>query len=212
MKKIVLFVIALLCFVNTCFAQAVLVGEFTIRPTGGRAGEQRRAVFATNTGEADKLLITVGVSTDPLASIHFNSDKIDEITQFLHQVKERFAEWKDVARRNRITSLRREMDFLSPPITVGWTDNLGRRWRAYNQELYPVFVVVDRRTMAVVVRKTVVASENEHITQSINWMFFNEREINDLIQILDANRIRTAVEADRRSRTDREGLIDELFR
>jgi len=216
--------------VNAGFAErvSVQVGEYS-------AGRSVRVSASYSEGNFTNLSITIeaeprrilrdGGRTRVFSSTIFVSRDIESFRDFLLQVKERQIEWMEIARENRLDRMRREMDFVSPPISFSWGSMQDIQLQSHRVELQPVFVWTGgRRGTASVEMIGMLEVSWRHGMQVVQgsypamprtWTLSTVAQINNLLALLEPERIRTALEAEIRTRTEREDAqreVDNLFR
>ena len=131
------------------------------------------------------------------AMIGLKSQDIPEFIEFLNKMKEKYIEWSDVAKTNKVINISKDMDLKSPSITICWSSS---EWFfSFGQKLQPRFLVIDNGKMVVSIYKKVTASSNRYIDEEIYWVFSDPKEIDELILQLNINQIMKKLQEDEKA-------------
>ena len=182
MKKIIL-VLFLLTFVLHINA-AQKVGEYT--------NSYFSKTFSIYAGEENNKITSVyfGVQTDldfRTAYISINGDKLDLFKNALELARDKFSEWKKVAKDNNITEMSKEMYIDFPEVTIGWYST--EWWFSFDNKINLSFLILDDGEMVAAWAPKVTDSLNHYIDQKIYFVFANEKDFDDIINQLDDQRI-----------------------
>ncbi|MDD4211587.1 MAG: hypothetical protein PHC46_04300 [Clostridia bacterium] len=135
-----------------------------------------------------------GGSQSTKAMLFVESDELKEFTQSLLQMKTKFEEWSKVAKENNVTEMSKKMDINFPPTSICW---FFTEWYfSFYHTLIPAFMILKDGTYAVSIVEEATSSSNEYIDETIYWVFSDPKEIDDLISQLDAEKIKSKLEAD----------------
>lgn len=127
--------------------------------------------------------IQVAAEGSSNAMISLDNTELDKFNDFLQKTKEKYIEWSKVAKDNNITEMSKEMDFKSPSTTICW---LGSKWWfSFGIKLQPRFLILDDGNYVVTIVKTVRASSNEYIDETIYLVFSTPEEIDVMISLLN---------------------------
>ena len=130
-------------------------------------------------GEFELYIGVSGDSKNSKINLNISSRDIPQLIDFLNNIKLKFAEWSEIAKENSVTDTSKNMDFISPKLTVCW---LGSEWFfSFNQRLTPKFIVLEDGTCIISMYKKVTASTNRYIDKKIYWVFSSQEEIDELI-------------------------------
>lgn len=145
----------------------------------------------------DTINIYLGVSAEQAttkALINVSSYNLAEFKNSLQQMKLKFIEWSDVAKKNNVKELSKEMEISFPSVDIGW---FGTEWHfAFYQKIRPRFKILDNGTYIVTLSDKYTSSSNEYINETIYWVFSNPKEIDDLISKLDLDKIKAKLDVD----------------
>lgn len=178
MKKIIL-VLCLLTFILPIKAQQK-VGEYT------------NSYFSkTFSIEASEENVYIGVQTDldfRKAYISVKADKLELFKTALELARDKFSEWKKIAKDNNITEMCKEMGIDFPEVAVAWL--YGGEWEfSFDNKINLAFLILDDGQMVAAWAPTVTSSSNRYIDQEIYFVFGDEEDFNSIINQLDGQRI-----------------------
>ena len=178
MKKIIL-VLCLLTFILPIKAQQK-VGEYT------------NSYFSkTFSIEASEENVYIGVQTDldfRKAYISVKADKLELFKTALELARDKFSEWKKIAKDNNITEMCKEMGIDFPEVAVAWL--YGGEWEfSFDNKINLAFLILDDGQMVAAWAPTVTSSSNSYIDQKIYFAFADEKDFDDIINQLDGQRI-----------------------
>ncbi|MBP3773764.1 MAG: hypothetical protein ILA34_00240 [Bacteroidaceae bacterium] len=122
----------------------------------------------------------MGESSSKDVYLSLKSSKIPDLIAFLQNVRSKYEEWCKVAQENNVKDLRKEMDFVSPGMTVSWYGT--KWWFSFYQEFRPSFMILDNGKMVVSMYKKVVSSSNKYIDQKVYFVFDRANDIDGLIK------------------------------
>ena len=111
------------------------------------------------------------------------------------EVKEKYIEWIEVAKKNNVSDFRKEYPISFPKCEIWW---LGSKWRSsFSRDfLKPVFIVSSSSKMSTSCGGEAKDWENEYITQKWYLLFSNPNEIQTLIDALDVSKIVSILQED----------------
>lgn len=122
-------------------------------------------------------------------------DIIFTFKEQLIKLKDKFAEWRRVAIRNNVTDYTKPFDIDFPTLEVGWYDD---GWQFdFDVDFWMSFIAMTHSDGSV--SRAAVAGDDAHAYKnpdsSIRWnvMFFDEDEVQSLINMLDMTKIREAI-------------------
>lgn len=106
----------------------------------------------------------------------------------LELARDKFSEWKKVAKENNVTEIDKEMGINFPKVTVAWL--YGRKWWfSFGNKVNLKFLTLDNGQMVAAWAPTVTSSSNRYIDQEIYFVFGGEEDFNSIIDQLDTQRI-----------------------
>lgn len=191
MKKTLL-IVAFVAFSFTVFAQN---REKFAEYQAGIEGKN----YNIEVGKMDKkknFLIYINIhnstSEDSPMFINIGSDKLPKFKDAILQIKNKYAEWKQVAIDNKVTNMTKPFGIYIP--RDGGAFYYGREWFfADSATLSAVFFLVnDIPYIAVMCNLT--AKDNQFIESSGNIIFLSEKEVDDFLNVLDENGMRAFAE------------------
>jgi hypothetical protein len=183
MKKILLIIACLLCFLNVALAERV-VGRYSL------SYFDKTYEIEASKIERGKFSVFIQVSAkdaDTRAMLDITNDKVDELKQALSEMKEKFMEWSNIAKDNNVTEMEKTMDIRFPSMSVCWH---GSKWFfSFGHKFQPKFMILESGKHIVLITRKVTSSSNKYIDETIYWVFSNPEEIDELISQLDIERI-----------------------
>lgn len=128
-----------------------------------------------------------GESQNRKVCLNISSTNLPLLIDYLNKIKVKFSEWRNIAKENNVTDTSKEMDFISPKMTVCWQ---GSKWFfSFNQRLTPKFIVLKDGRCAVSMYKRVTSSSNQYIDEKIYWVLSSPEEIDELISKIQPSKI-----------------------
>ena len=105
----------------------------------------------------------------------------------LELVRDKFSEWKKVAKENNITEMSKEMGINFPKVTVAWHGT--KWWFSFGNKINFRFLILDDEEMVAHWTSKVTSSSNRYIEEYIYFAFANEDDFNSIINQLDGQKI-----------------------
>lgn len=190
MKKIIL-VLCLLTFILPIKAQQK-VGEYT--------NSYVSKTFSIKAVEKNNKIekVYIGIPTvlesrtySRPADIVVKGKDIELFKTALELARDKFSEWKKVAKENNVTEMNKEMGINFPKVTVAWL--YGRKWWfSWGNKINLKFLtlkILDNTRCIALWAPTVTSSTNRYIDQEIYFVFGDEEDFNSIINQLDSQRI-----------------------
>ena len=182
MKKIIL-VLCLLTFILPITAQQK-VGEYT--------NSYVSKTFSIEAVEKNNKIevVYIGISTDHKSRPAYIIVKGEDLELFktaLELARDKFSEWKKVAKENNITEMSKEMSINFPKVTVAWHGT--KWWFSFGNKINFRFLILDDGEMVAHWTSKVTSSSNRYIEEYIYFAFANEEDFNGIINQLDGQRI-----------------------
>ena len=182
MKKIIL-VLCLLTFILPIKAQQK-VGEYT--------NSYVSKTFSIEAVEKNNKIevVYIGISTDHKSRPAYIIVKGEDLELFktaLELARDKFSEWKKVAKENNITEMSKEMSINFPKVTVAWHGT--KWWFSFGNKINFRFLILDDGKMVAHWTSKVTSSSNRYIEEYIYFAFANEEDFNGIINQLDGQRI-----------------------
>ena len=183
MKKIIL-VLCLLTFILPIKAQQK-VGEYT--------NSYFSKTFSIEAAEKNNKIenVYIGVQTDldfRKAYISVEGEDLELFKNALELARDKFSEWKKIAKDNNITEMRKEMGIDFPEVAVAWL--YGGEWEfSFDNKINLAFLILDDGQMVAAWAPIVTSSSNSYIDQQIYFAFADEKDFDNIINQLDGQRI-----------------------
>ena len=182
MKKIIL-VLCLLTLILPIKAQQK-VGEYT--------NSYVSKTFSIEAVEKNNKIevVYIGISTDHKSRPAYIIVKGEDLELFktaLELARDKFSEWKKVAKENNITEMSKEMSINFPKVTVAWHGT--KWWFSFGNKINFRFLILDDGEMVAHWTSKVTSSSNRYIEEYIYFAFANEEDFNGIINQLDGQRI-----------------------
>lgn len=183
MKKIIL-VLCLLTFILPIKAQQK-VGEYT--------NSYFSKTFSIEAAEKNNKIenVYIGVQTDldfRKAYISVEGEDLELFKNALELARDKFSEWKKIAKDNNITEMCKEMGIDFPEVAVAWLYG-GEYEFSFDNKINLAFLILDDGQMVAAWAPTVTSSSNRYIDQKIYFVFADEKDFDDIINQLDGQRI-----------------------
>ena len=182
MKKFLL-VLCLLAFILPIKAEQK-VGEYT--------NSYFSKTFSIEAAEKNNKIesVYIGIPTDLESRTAFIEVKGKELELFktaLELARDKFSEWKKVAKENNVTEMRKEMGISFPKVTIAWHG--AKWWFSFGNKINLKFLILDDGRMVATWSPKVTSSSNRYIDQQIYFVFGDEEDFNGIISQLDSQRI-----------------------
>lgn len=192
MKKL-LFAIMLVPIVFTSHAKS-FVGTYTLSFFNKSFNVEAGVI---NKGKFPIYIDVVG-ETSEKAYISVDSKDLEKFKQSLLSMKDKYIEWSKIATDNNVSEMSKFMDIKFPPVAIFWETS--KIHFSVNNKLNPVFSVSESGHSAIIAVPTKSAT-NRYITENIYWAFSTPEEIDELISLLDIEKI-TSIISETKNLTD----------
>lgn len=187
MKKI-LFLIAFTLLTTSMYAEKI-VATYTLSGT-------RRNVEAgiDNKGALNVFIQVVGEDSDYVMIRVAGESDINKFRSQLAFCKNKFIEWEQVAKSNKISDFKKEINATFPNVEVWW---VGLEWYSSDKKNFikPLFLV-NNGDASFGAYGAVTHWNNEFITQSFYILFETANEIQSLIDALNISKIKASLNQD----------------
>ena len=121
----------------------------------------------------------------------------EDIKTFITQLtycKNKFIEWEQVAKSNKISDFKKEIDATFPHVEVWW---VGLEWySSYKMNLIKPLFLVNDGDASFGTTGAVTHWNNEFITQTFYMLFETANEIQSLIDALNISKIKASLNRD----------------
>lgn len=119
--------------------------------------------------------------------ISVDSDKVDEFNKSLLQIRDKFSEWRQIAKDNNVTELKKDVDVKIPNVMIAWYST---EWYfSYRNSLPARYVILDGGRDVIVIGKEATSSSNKYISETIYLTFSEPEEIDVLVSQLNVEKI-----------------------
>ena len=189
MKKILLLALFLFCFFSLN-AQKVVGGYTSFNR------ERSIEAYVNNKGVLVVFIQVDGKYGSDRVMIKVEGENsIKAMASAWKDVKEKYLEWIEVAKRNNVSDFRKEYPISFPKCEIWW---LGTKWRSsFSRDfLKPLFIVTSNSSMSTSCAGEASDWDNEYITQKWYLLFSNPDEIQSLIDALDVDKILGVLQED----------------
>jgi hypothetical protein len=152
-------------------------------------------------GALNVFIQVVGESSEYVMIQVAGESDIKKFRSQLEYCKNKFIEWEQVAKNNKVSDIKKEIDATFPNVEIWW---VGLEWYSSNKMNFikPLFLV-DNGDAAFGATGAATHWNNEFITQSFYILFETANEIQSLINALDITKIKSVL--------DREAQTSALF-
>ena len=188
MRKLFLLMVATMSYVCTN-AQQTIDSYYT-----SYFGKEKSIQASKNSNGIYNVWIDVAGEYDKDdVSIGIEGEDIPAFINALHQIKQKYAEWDNVAKQNNVKKISKDFEITFPRVTVAW---YGSKWFfAFKHILSPRFMVLESTGSSYIVfSDKVQASSNEYIDQKYYLVFSSVNEVNDLISKISPDSIKAKME------------------
>ena len=187
MKRIVL-LIAFTLLTTSMYAEKI-VGTFTM------SGATRNIEAGIGSNGALNVFIQVVGEYSEYVMIRVEGE--EDIRRFRTQLihcKNKFIEWEQVAKSNKVYNIKKGIDVTFPNVEVWW---VGLEWYSSykNNFIKPIFLVNDGDA-SFGTYGTATHWKNEFITQAFYVLFETANEIQSLIDALNISKIKSSLNQD----------------
>lgn len=184
MKRFLSLVAAFIAISTTTMSAQQNVGEYT--------NSYFSKTFSIEAGEENNKITSVyiGVQTDldfRKAYITVKADKLELFKTALELARDKFSEWKKIAKDNNITKMSKEMCIDFPEVAVAWYST--KWWFSFDNKINLAFLILDDGEMVAAWAPKVTASSNHYIDQQIYFAFANEKDFDSIINQLNGQKI-----------------------
>lgn len=108
---------------------------------------------------------------------------MDKFRSALTEARNKYAEWIEVAKKNNVTKLDKEMDISFPKGTICWTTSEARF--CFGVAPKPRFLVKEGNySFLLFSGRKVTASDNEYIDEEAYWVFSSVSEVDELLELI----------------------------
>lgn len=187
MKKILLFV-AFTLLTTSMYAEKI-VATYTM------SGTKRNVEAGIDDKGALNVFIQVVGEYSEYVMIRVSGEA--DIRKFITQLtycKNKFIEWEQVAKSNKISDFKKEIDATFPYVEVWW---VGLEWySSHKMNLIKPLFLVNNGDASFGTTGAVTHRSNEFITQTFFILFETANEIQSLINALDITKIKNALKQD----------------
>ena len=194
MKKILLF-IAFTLLTTSMYAEKI-VATYTL------SGTKRNIEAGIDNNGALNVFIQVVGEYNEYVLVRVTGEKdINIFRTQLAYCKNKFIEWEQVAKINKVTDFKKEIDARFPDVELWW---IGLEWcSSYKQNFIKPLFLVNDGDASFGAYGAATHWNNEFITQSFYILFETAYEIQTLINALDITKIKSVL--------NREAQTDALF-
>ncbi len=178
MKKFLIPFLLILAFVTTANAQEKYGTYYS------SYFEKELDVMASSEvgTEPDIFIQVLGKTSYDEVYLRFNGEDISFLNNSLRKIKEKYIEWRTVAKNNRVKSLNKEFNVDMPRATVAWYGS--KWWFNFQHKLTPRFIVTENLDYIFVLTDTVTASGNDYIDTEYYLVLANEHDFDNLINVI----------------------------
>jgi hypothetical protein len=181
MKKLLLF-IALSLLTTSIYAEKI-VATYTLSGT-------KRNIEAgiDDNGALNVFIQVVGENSDYVMIRVAGEQDIIKFRNQLTYCKNKFIEWEQVAKSNKISNFKKPMDATFPNVEIWW---VGLEWySSYKKNLIKPLFLVNDGDASFGATGAVTHWSNEFINQTFYILFETANEIQSLINALDITKIK----------------------
>ena len=154
-------------------------------------------IVATYTLSGTRRNVEAGIGSNGALNVFIQVVGEENIKRFRSQLaycKEKFIEWEQVAKRNKVYDFKKEIDARFPNVEVWW---VGLEWYSSHKQNFikPLFLVNDGDA-SFGTYGTAVHWANDFIFQEFYILFETASEIQSLIDALNISKIKASLNRD----------------
>lgn len=150
-------------------------------------------VTTKNSNELKDLYVGVHSKSNRSACISFSAKNLEKFVTALRQMKEKYVEWSKVANDNNVKEMDKEYGIKFPKVDVCWYGS--KWWYAFGINLKFTFRVTKAGECLTICSPKVTASNNQFIDETVYLTFANEDDFDQLINVLDADKLLSGSQA-----------------
>ena len=147
-------------------------------------------------GDSQKATILVESNGVDNSYITFTDDKIDSFVSGLKKMRDKYVEWSNTAKANKVKDMTKQMDYPFEPSGFGAVFRYGE-WhsaKGFSHNMRPYFEVKDNGMSHIAIfYQKVTASSNEFIDGAICLVFQNVQDFNSLINKLSDGTLKAKI-------------------
>ncbi len=143
---------------------------------------------ALKNNELDNVYVGIEAAKADKAFISIDVKDIESFKTALMSIKDKYAEWCQVAKENNVTDLTKNFDIQMPLVTIAWYHGSGWKFD-FGVKLDMKFMIMDDGSMIAVSMKDVVSSSNQYIDDTIYFAFGNVADFDGLVSVLNSDKI-----------------------
>ncbi len=118
-------------------------------------------------------------------------DDIKSFVSALRQVKDKYTEWKGVAKANGVTDYKKAIDVDFPNVEIYWRGS-SKWYSTFSRNFIKmIFLVDDEGSATVGCGGEAEDWENEYVTEKWYFLFGSPYEIDGLTKVLDTEKIKS---------------------
>ncbi len=186
MKKLLLIIIIALCAVTANGQKKI--GSYYVEYWGKS--------YDIAASEDENLVVIIDICGETSYSeVNFylkGEEKINEFIESLKELRDKYKEWRQVARENNVKDFSKPFDITFPSVTVAW--NRSKWWFDFYEALKPRFLVTEKGEIVSVISGEAKASSNEYITEKYYFVLSNVSEFDELISQIEPASVRAALD------------------
>lgn len=138
-------------------------------------------------GEFSIFIYVQGDNRTTPTFINIESYEVMEFNKSLLQIRDKFIEWRKIAKDNKVTDLNKEINVEIPNVTIGWKSS---EWFfSFKNKITAKYVFLNSGKDVVMIAKEAVSSKNEYIKEYFYLVFTEPEEIDNLVSQLDVEKI-----------------------
>ncbi|KXB34463.1 hypothetical protein HMPREF1869_01195 [Bacteroidales bacterium KA00251] len=148
--------------------------EFDVRATQPKNDKFRYYISVWGENPTDKV------------NLILSSENAEKFVEAMQICKEKFVEWKKIAKDNNVTDFTKKFPVTLPPIDVGWYSS--EWWFSFDHIFTPKFLVFkygECVECVFMLYEKVTASSNEYIDKEFSFVLKSPDEFDSLIKNID---------------------------
>lgn len=199
MKKILSLILLLTAFMAR--AEYVKVSEFT-----DTYGTHNVGVLILESSDP-LVVVNFDSSSDDQIMLLYSFSQLNDLITFLKQVKDKFAEWANVAISNNVTEITKRMPLKAPTAVALWEQDGEVCTTGDNVVIEPLFSNDgdSGKKFHIFNAISIADTDNSSITNTVHVNFGNTMQIQGLINALNVQRLRNAA-------AGRDRTVNDLFK
>lgn len=183
MKKIISLLMSLIAFVS------IINANTTISEFRDAKGNMNNIVLLTKDGKASKIEIPCGSKGNSNGCIWIKPKEISKFRDYLNTLRNKYQEWNDIADRENVTDLTKDLPGKSPKIEFVW----GLSTTFFADDSFKAKYICQGSVKMIMCYAKVKASNNQFASEFFTMDFYDVKDIDNLLDAISEDKINEAL-------------------